>query len=465
MSLLPLRLAVVIGLLAWLSFKLNTTTPLPDWRQGELVVIVPNSEMDVEAAFETDLIELFAKQLNVKPRFLQLTSDEAIAAMNAGRAHLMTSLRVDSNRTLRFSHPYQTLEERVICNDNTPRKIEGLFSRQLIVSSDSAQVAALHLLHDEYENLAWEVRKKSSPIQLLQEMADGKLDCTVANEEQIATMRNFYPSLGAGLSLQPASKMSWAIDIEGDDALLEAANRFLDGVNADNSLRQLIDRHYGHNDRLGSTDTTSFLNHTRQLLPHYRQWFNEAAEITGLDWRLIAALAYRESRWDPNATSFTKVRGMMMLTEDTADRMGVKNRLDPQESIMAGARYLQMIKEQLPLRIAEQDRIWLALAAYNQGLGHLEDARVLAVRSGLNPDVWSDVKRVMPLLSKAEYFDTVKHGQARGGEAVIHVETVRLYHDMLIKLDEQNELGSPQPATQYGLLGLVKNTLGLHLPR
>jgi membrane-bound lytic murein transglycosylase F len=125
---------------------------------------------------------------------------------------------------------------------------------------------------------------------------------------------------------------------------------------------------------------------------------------------------------------------MMMLTEDTADRMNVSNRLDARESIMAGARYLQLLKEQLPLRIDEPDRTWLALAAYNQGMGHLEDARMLAQRHGLNADSWLDVQKVMPQLSQRNIAATTKHGFARGGEAVVFVETVRLYHDILKRL-------------------------------
>ncbi|OHC82712.1 MAG: hypothetical protein A3J99_05485 [Sideroxydans sp. RIFOXYD2_FULL_59_7] len=147
------------------------------------------------------------------------------------------------------------------------------------------------------------------------------------------------------------------------------------------------------------------------------------------------------------------MRGLMMLTEVTADRMGLKNRLDARESIMAGARYLQLLKEQLPLRITEQNRIWMALAAYNQGMGHLEDARVLTMQRGLNPDVWSDVKRVMPLLSQPEYHENAKYGHARGGEAVVHVETVRLYHDMLKRLDAEGKL----PGTGHFPFGFGKN--------
>ena len=451
-SLYPLRVIVLIGLFAWLVIKATESTPLPDWRSVELVAVIPDDTMVTDSAFEAELVTLFAKHLNVRVRLIKQTSDEAVATLLAGDAHLVAGLRSHSNPSLRYSNGYHQLDERVVCNGKSPRKLEDLTSRELVVARESAQEAALRKLREEYDELAWESRKGSSPVALLKELALEQIDCTVANEEQITTMRNFYPEIDSGLSLNLDSDMSWAVSAEGDETLLEAVNDFLDESRKNRALNFAIDRHYGHNDRLGPIDVAAFIEDTRNVLPHYRQWFQDAADLTGIDWRVIAALAYRESRWDPNATSHTNVRGMMMLTETTADRMGLENRLDAKQSIMAGARYLQLLKEQLPLRISEQNRLWMALAAYNQGMGHLEDARILASQRGLNPDVWSDVKRVMPLLARPEYHENTKYGQARGGEAVIHVETVRLYHDMLKRLEVEGELpGSSHFPFAFGM--------------
>jgi membrane-bound lytic murein transglycosylase F len=125
----------------------------------------------------------------------------------------------------------------------------------------------------------------------------------------------------------------------------------------------------------------------------------------------------------------------MMLTNETADRMGVTDRLDPRQSILAGAKYLILLKESLPERITEPDKTWLALAAYNQGLGHLEDARRIARAKGMNPDSWADVKQTLPLLSRGGYMGVTRYGYARGGEAVIFVESIRNYYDILARLE------------------------------
>lgn len=330
-SLYPLRVIVLIGLFAWLVIKATETTPLPDWRSVELVAVIPDAAMVTDSAFEADLVSLFAKHLNVRVRLVKQTSDEAVATLLAGEAHLVAGFRSHSNPSLRFSTGYHKLDERVVCNGKSPRKLEELTLREIVVARESAQEAALRKVREVLDELEWESRKGSSPVELLQELAEEQIDCTVANEEQITTMRNYYPEIGSGLSLNLDSDMSWAISAEGDEALLEEINRFLAESRKNRALYYAIDRHYGHNDRLGRIDVAAFIEDTRSVLPHYRQWFQDAADLTGIDWRLIAALAYRESRWDPNATSFTNVRGLMMLTEATADRMGLKNRLDARE--------------------------------------------------------------------------------------------------------------------------------------
>lgn len=442
-----------MALCAWVWIKSNTVYPLQDWRQGGLVVVIPPAEMETENAFETELAELFAQQLQAKLILTPLPIDQSLPSLAAHKAHLATASRKTTDYALHFSKAYQSLDELLICHRGTPDDLANLSGRALVVAAGSAQESALREVKRKHEYLEWKSRQSTTPAELLEEVADGKLDCTVANEEQLATARNFYPELGDALDLDSPTDMSWAFTNDGDTELFAEAQQFLARIKQDGTLRHLIDRHYGHNERLNAINAEAFITQRRTLLPHYRHWFEEAADLTGIEWELLAALAYQESHWDPNATSYTNVRGMMMLTEETADRMNVENRLDAHLSIIAGARYLQLLKEQLPLRISEEDRLWMALAAYNQGMGHLEDARILAEQSGLNFDVWADVKRVMPLLSRPAVYQKTKRGKARGGEAVIMVETVRLYHDMLKRLEAQNALHQPLPMPKQGLIG------------
>ncbi|MDO8811795.1 MAG: membrane-bound lytic murein transglycosylase MltF [Gallionella sp.] len=428
--------------------------PLPAWNVDKLVVIVPEAAHGAEAEFERELARLFAERLNVALEIIPMPQDKVSHALRKHKAHLAAaSLRSEANIAgLHFGPSYQSLRELVVCNrDNkSPRKLAGLAGMKLAVVAGSAQEQALREAQGKLPELQWQARQKLTVQDLLAEVAEGDLDCTVANELQFADARNYHPNLAASLNIAQPSKLAWGFPGNADPDLLKQVQIFFADIRQDGTLRRLLDRYYGHSERLGTTDAATFISRRNTMLPHYRHLFEEAARLIGGDWQLLAALAYQESQWDPLATSFTNVRGMMMLTEDTADRMKVKNRLDAHESIIAGAKYLALLKEQMPDRIPEPDRTWLALAAYNQGYGHLEDARILTKRAGLNPDSWADVKKWMPLLNRPGYYETLKYGYARGGEAVILVENIRSYYDMLKKL-ESGQTSTDSDAISYRL--------------
>ena len=204
----------------------------------------------------------------------------------------------------------------------------------------------------------------------------------------------------------------------------------------DGTLARLTERYFTHARQVARPDAGILQERIRTLLPQYRALFHDAQEGSGIEWRLLAAVAYQESQWDPQATSETGVRGLMQLTEETARHLGVADRLDPRAATLAAARYLADLKAKLPERIQEPDRTWLALAAFNIGLGHLEDARVLAQKQGLNPDLWADVKKALPLLAQPEYYEQARLGYARGGMPVAFVDKVRAYYDVLLARED-----------------------------
>lgn len=434
-NLLPIKIATLTALCIVLVLGFGAMEPLPDWRQGELVVIL-SPEDSLDRQFNQQLAMLFAAQLGVKLKHVEFYPYQIPQALSKRLAHFSAAgMRANEpDKNLKFGVPYQAVSEMATCSGKPPKNFQELLKREVSVVSGSAQDAALRVAQLNNADLSWETIDKSKANDLLERVSRGELDCTIANEEQIAYMRNFHPGLLPTIEIADPTQLAWTFANNADPELYAQMEKFFARIEEDGTLDRLIDRFYGHTDRLIPIDAAAFLSKTNKVLPRYRRLFEEAASLTGIEWQLLAAMAYRESHWNPLATSFTKVRGMMMLTEDTADRMNVSNRLDARESIMAGARYLQLLKEQLPLRIDEPERTWLALAAYNQGMGHLEDARMLSQRYGLNPDSWIDVQKVMPKLRNPSVAKTLKHGYARGGEAVVFVETVRLYHDMLNRI-------------------------------
>ena len=207
--------------------------------------------------------------------------------------------------------------------------------------------------------------------------------------------------------------------------------------------RELLERlklhYFGHLEEFDYVDITTFRRRMPVRLQKYRRHFQAAAEEHGLDWKLIAAQAYQESHWNPRARSFTGVRGLMMLTRKTAGDMGVSNRLDARQSIYGGTRYLASLHRRIAETVPEPDRSFMALAAYNVGWGHLEDARALAVDMGKNPNAWSDIRAILPMLRLKKIYRRLPHGYARGAEPVQYVDRIRTYHKIIERWEEAQQ--------------------------
>jgi len=238
--------------------------------------------------------------------------------------------------------------------------------------------------------------------------------------------------------------------IPADATLGKAIEAFFNEIRSDGRLQQLVHRHYSHVDSFNYSDIRTFTERIQTHLPRYRDLFREEAANVGIDWRLLAAIGYQESLWNEKARSPTGVRGLMMLTRATAKQMGIKNRLDPAQSIRGGAKYFMRVLKKIPQRIAEPDRTWFALASYNVGFGHLEDARKITEARGGDPDRWIDVKQSLPLLARKKWYKDTKFGYARGWEPVIYVENIRQYYDYLAELDNRalREREPPKPLPQ-----------------
>ncbi|MDP3210499.1 membrane-bound lytic murein transglycosylase MltF [Methylotenera sp.] len=394
------------------------------------------------AGIEYDLASLFVKTYfpDHEVRFLLVNSiSDVIPSLLKGKAHIaaanlsVTHLR---QHLVIFSTPYQETQQQLIFNNEVnkkPKDISDIFDKKISVPEGTSYEEHLAALQKKHSLLKWHSAKRTNTESLLEEVADGLLDFTVADSHLAALMQNYHPNLDVAMPIGTADKIAWAMSKNSDPQLIAKINTFFSKIKEDGTLRNLLDRYYGHNKRLNSLDVTTFLKRTNSLLPKYIHLFKQAQDITGIDWRLLAAVSYRESHWDTYNTSPTNVRGLMMLTESTADLMGVTDRLDPKQSIPAGAKYLLKLIDTVPERIPEPDRTYMALASYNIGYAHVEDARVLAKRLGLNPDSWADVKKTLVLLKNPEYYTTLKYGYASGGAPVIFVESVRSYQRILEK--------------------------------
>jgi membrane-bound lytic murein transglycosylase F len=241
-----------------------------------------------------------------------------------------------------------------------------------------------------------------------------------------------HPEIAIALDLSPERTVAWVVSAAAHDrSLLDRVNAYFVRARADGTVARLLDRYYGDTQQFDYLLSRSFLEHVQTRLPRYLEWFQEAAATHGVDWRLLASMGYQESKWDPHAVSYTGVRGLMQLTEDTAALMRAGDRRDARSSIFGGARYLARLLRMVPPRVVEPDRTWLAVAAYNVGYGHVEDARILAQQHGRNPDRWEDVRDFLPLLSQERWYTRTRRGYARGWEPVRYVDNIQAYLNIL----------------------------------
>ncbi|WP_353059717.1 membrane-bound lytic murein transglycosylase MltF [Alteromonas arenosi] len=344
-----------------------------------------------------------------------------------------------------FGPAYQDVSQKVVYlqGRERPRNLSQLNGNMLVVSGSSHAETLTRL--DLPATLNWQQTDERDAEELLELVAQGELDYTVADSNILAVVRRRYPQLSIGFTLMDEQGVGWAVNTQGDDGLRAALIEYFGTIRENGTFTVLQDKYFGHVQNFDYVDTREFIRATESTLPQFIPLFQKHAG--DLDWRLVAAMSYQESHWDPKAKSPTGVRGMMMLTLATAKDMNVDSRLDAEQSIRGGAQYFASLLRRVPARIQDPDKTWLALAAYNIGLGHLEDARVLTQRGGGNPDMWVDVKQHLPLLRQKKFYKTTRYGYARGDEAVAYVDNIRRYYDTLVWLDEQERLSAVSDST------------------
>ena len=390
-----------------------------------------------KGGFEYLLTKAFADSLGVK---LQITTMPSLSSLllsiGSPKGHMAAAgLSITPRRLkkLRFSQPYNQVEQKVLYRNGTkrPKKIEDLYGGLLLAIADSSHSDRLSQLKLEHPDLKWKETKGLEMQDLMSKVHLGEADYAVIDSTAYYIDRTIYPKARAAFNISEPETVAWAFPSHGDNSLVDAANKFLNDFEQDGKLGQLKQSALEQTHEFNQAGAQLFLKMISSRLPKYQSLFQEVAQKNNVDWHLLAAIAYQESHWNPKAKSPTGVRGLMMLTLPTAREMGVTNRVDPRQSLEGGIKYFLQTKSRIPDDITEPNRTWLALAAYNIGMGHLEDGRVLTERAGKNPDLWKDIKEFLPLLQKKKHFSTVRHGYARGQEPVDYVKNIRHYTKVL----------------------------------
>jgi membrane-bound lytic murein transglycosylase F len=414
------------------------------------------------SGFEFDLAHLFADYLGIELKMITPGNSAILPMVANGQADLAAAgLAVTPERRtlVRFGPTYDQISRQLVYRMGTlpPANLAGSTDGITSVSAGSGTSEPLLPLLDR-SGTNWDKDEDTDAKELLGKVWKRELDYTVANSNDVQLNQRIYPELRVAYDVTDPRPLAWAFAQGNDDSLVRAAENFFVQIKQSGQLEQLHERYYGHVQDFDYVETRRFISDIYRRLPDYKPSFIEAAQKFNQDWRLLAAIGYQESHWDPLATSPTGVQGIMMLTRATADELNVFDRVDPHGSIQGGARYFNSMKLRIPADIAEPDRTWFALAAYNMGLGHLEDARKLTEKRGGDSFRWIDVKENLPLLAQKHWYKQTRHGYARGKQALEYVENIRSYYDILVWRSEPAKPASQLSAVTSSLLSTTSET-------
>ncbi len=421
---------------------------------------------DGPMGFEYELAKLFATELglslNVK---VAATRSQILSALDNDYTNIAIAGMVASEaRANRYEYSSAYMETTPIVvyryGNKRPRSINDLIGKRIAVVSDSYHQEELQNLSKNSPELAEQLEWQAldvETIDLMKRIEDKEIDYAIITSSELEIHQAYYPRVKEAFEIGKAQQISWYFPATTDDSLINAVNNFFSRIEDDGTLLNLKERYFGHLGQLNYVGARTYIKHINQRLPKYEETFKKYSEEHNIDWRLMASMGYQESHWRARAVSPTGVRGLMMLTQPTAREMGIKNRLNPEASIKGGIGYFAKMKARIPEQIQEPDRTWLAMAAYNVGYGHLEDARILTEKDGKDPNKWIDVKAYLPLLQKKKYYKQTRYGYARGNEPVIYVQNIRRYYDVLTWMTQPqvDEQAIAQSELDNGLIKLI----------
>ncbi|CAH0532884.1 Membrane-bound lytic murein transglycosylase F [Vibrio stylophorae] len=412
--------------------------------------------VDAPTGLDYELAKRFADKLGVRLEMKEeYNLTDLFQALEHGHYDLIAAgLTATPSRMEKFraGPAYYFTNQQLVYRkgQKRPRRLKDLQKLEgIAITESSSHVETLEKLKEKYPKLEWQVVDDVDDNQLLQYIASGELMYTIADSVDVSLTQRLYPEVTVAMDLTEDEPVVWYLQEQRDDALYALVIEFFGELNQSGELAKLEEKYFGHVNRFDYFDTRAFFTAVDNRLPKWQPLFEKYA--TDFDWRLLAAVAYQESHWKPNAVSPTGVRGMMMLTMPTAKSVGVTDRRDPEQSIRGGAIYLKRVLDRVPDSIEEDEKIWFALASYNVGFGHMMDARRLTQKYGGDPNSWSDVKQFLPLLRNPKYHRQTRYGFARGDEAQHYVENIRRYYQSLVGYHKKQEIQQINGGTETNL--------------
>ncbi len=408
---------------------------------GELSVITGSSlhshyvYQNQPGGFDYELAREFADYLGVRLRVVPCdTWEEMRAALFSGRGDLIAAgmeITASRARQAAFSNAYREVQQHLISHRSKPpvNALQDLAGKTVDIVKGSAHHERLEELRREGIDVIIRPHDNLTDDLLIQKVARGEIDFTVANSNVALMIRRYYPSASVQAIGRETVPLGWAVRPEAGQ-LLEKVNSFFTTIIENGRLDDIYEKYHWNIGDFNYIDLKAFHERMQSRLPRYRPFIKEAARKHGFDWCLIAAQAYRESHLNPLARGAFDAQGLMQIRPATARSLKIADAFDPVASINGGVQFLKSLYDLLE-GVEDDDRTLLALAAYNVGLGHVQDARRLASKKGLDPNRWESVAKTLPLLRYRTYYQNAEQGFCRGDITAAYVKHIQIYRDIL----------------------------------
>ncbi|MCF6236687.1 MAG: transporter substrate-binding domain-containing protein [Gammaproteobacteria bacterium] len=391
--------------------------------------------------FDYELIRKYAKQKELWLEVIEVPDHMQMAEMLVdGQADIMTGFLMPSNsiekKGVAFSEPYHFTANVVVAreNDSVLMNADDLSGRVIYGFANSSGWRSLQLLQKEQGGFTLiPIGEELSAEDILDRVDDGVFDLAVLYRHEVEGELKWRRGIKVALTLSDDIPHVWGVR-ENNIELLNSLNEFIRKEYKGLFYNIVHRRYFEWGSDKDSTRVGRTKDKNNQGLTPYDGLIKKYAGIYGVDWRLVAAQMYQESRFDPSVISWAGAQGLMQVLPRTAESMGVGNLTDPESGIKAGVKYLAWLRERFEQELSVKDRQWFVLASYNAGLGHVRDARSLATQKGWDADRWFDnVERAMLLLSKQKYASQSRHGYVRGREPVQYVRKIKQRYEAYIQ--------------------------------
>ena len=420
----------------------NKTTGLKRVKKTGVLRLITNESLNTlyyykgkPTGFEYDLSKEFADFLNVDLEIITPEWNNMFSCLEQNKGDFIAAgLTITKKRLakLKFSIPYMTIQQHVVHHKMVfgPDNIDDLTFRTIHIGKGTSYHSRLEDIKKSGINFSYILHDNIATEDLIQMVSKREIKFTIADSNIAYLNQKYYPDIKIGIPIQRKESLAWAVS-KNNSQILEQINLFFLHANETGLLEKLYNKYYANIKDTDPFDLKKFHQRILTRLPRYKKTIIDESGKYGFDWKLVAAIMYQESHFNPNAKSFTNVRGLMQVTSATAKEMGIDNRINPSQSIKAGIKYLDKMVKKFDYIKDEHERLLFGLASYNIGFGHVKDAMDIGYKMGFKENKWQHLRTVLPLLSKNEYHKNTRYGYARGWEPVQYIDRILTYYDIL----------------------------------